>query len=81
MRDYTKINRLEDGKFELCRELVEMVSEADLKEQLMKLEHQKEALIDQISSVDIRINLIKIALEQGKASGDTTMAGIRMSMT
>ena len=78
MKDYTRIKDQKNGNFVIQRELTEEVTKEDLEQQLQKLEHTKEQMLDELETIDVRIDVIKTALEKGYSEGDTTLARMRM---
>lgn len=81
MKDFTVLKAVDNGKyFEVNRSITEKVSRTDLDEQLKRLEHQREVLSDQLEAIELRIDLVRRALENGEAEGDTTIAGLKLTL-
>jgi hypothetical protein len=77
MKDFTTITRLENGTFEMTRTISEIWTAEELKKQLANLEHSKEQALDVLEVSDIRINVLKEALEKGYGEADTRVVPIK----
>jgi len=79
MKDYTIIEKDEiKGVFRVSRELSDEISQENVQEQIAKLEHKKEVLEDELDAINVRLDLLKEALEKGRAEADTTLPGLSM---
>ena len=77
MKDTTRLEKINGDTFKVDRQISENIKESRLREQLKRLEHTKEQLEGQMDNVERRMGIIKEALEDGEAVGDTTMVNIK----
>jgi hypothetical protein len=77
MKDYTTIQRLEDGTYEMTRTISEVWSKEDMEKQLQNLRHSVEQASDVIEVSNIRIDVLEKALVNGYSEGDTRVVPIK----
>jgi len=79
MKDFTKIVKNDkNGKYTVVRELSDELTEQQIKEQVQNLEHKKETIEDELEAVEVRLDVLKTALKEGKSEADTTLPGLKM---
>jgi hypothetical protein len=77
MKDFTTLKKNDNGGFTLTRTISEVHTEEEINNMISNLEHSVEQSKDIIEVSEVRLAILREALEKGYAEGDTSIAPMK----